>query len=68
MIKMTCIVVITLFITACNDSDAPQKVKQDHVWKQQTDIINKAKGVEQLLNNAAIEQQQSIDRQINNND
>jgi hypothetical protein len=64
MIKMICIIVITLFITACSDSDAPQKMEQDHIWKQQTDMINKAKGVEQLLNNAAIEQQQSIDRQL----
>jgi len=53
-----------LFNTACNDSDAPQQLEQDHVWKQQTDMIDKAKGAEQLLNNAAIEQQQSIDRQI----
>jgi len=64
MIKMTCIVMIMLFNTACNDSDAPQQLEQDHVWKQQTDMIDKAKGAEQLLNNAAIEQQQSIDRQI----
>jgi len=63
MIKITCIVMITLFITACNDSDTSQQVEQDHVWKQQTDMIDKAKGVEQLLNNAAIEQQQLIDRQ-----
>jgi hypothetical protein len=61
MIKMICIIVITLFTTACSDSDLPQKMEQDHIWKQQTDMINKAKGVEQLLNNAAIEQQQSID-------
>jgi len=64
LFKIISIVVITLFITACNDSDTPKKVEQDHVWKQQTDMIDKAKGVEQLLNDAAIEQKQSIDRQI----
>jgi len=51
-------------MTACSDSDKTQKVEQDHVWKEQTDMINKAKDVEQLLKDSAAIQQQNIDEQI----
>jgi len=50
-----------MFVVACSDSDKPQKVEQDHIWKEQTDMIDKAKGVEQLLNDAASQQRQLID-------
>lgn len=58
-----CVVIIGLacLITACSDSDKPQKVEQDHVWKEQTDMINKATDVEQLLKDSAAIQQQSLD-------
>lgn len=61
MFKMISVIVITLFIVACDDSDAPKKVEKDHIWKHQTDMIDQAKGVEKLLNNTAIEQQQSME-------
>jgi hypothetical protein len=64
MIKIICIMVVTLFISACDDSDTSKKIGKDHIWKEQTDMIDKAKTVEQLVNDAAIEQKQSIDRQI----
>jgi len=51
-------------MSACSDSDKPQKVEQDHVWKEQTDMIDKAKDVEQLLNDTAKQQQKLIDQQI----
>lgn len=62
MVKMVCMIVIMLFIAACNDSDIPQKAEHDSVWKQQADRINKAKDVEHLLNNAVTQQKQSINR------
>lgn len=60
-----CIVIVSLvcLITACSDSDKAQKVEQDHVWKEQTDMINKAKDVEQLLKDSSAIQQQSLDEQ-----
>tara|TARA_R110001606_G_C15404643_1_gene654151 strand:- start:28474 stop:28674 length:201 start_codon:yes stop_codon:yes gene_type:complete len=65
MIKIIHIMVLTLFISACNDSDTPKEVGKDHVWKEQADMIDKAKNVEQLLNDAAIKQQEKIDQKIN---
>lgn len=49
-------------IAACSD-DQNDKVQKDHVWKQQTDMIDKAKGVESMLNDAAALQQQKINEQ-----
>lgn len=60
MIKVICIMVLTLFISACDDVDTPQKVDKDHIWKEQTDMIDQAKGVEQLLQDSAEKQQQFI--------
>lgn len=65
MIKIIYIMVLALFISACNDSDTPKKISKDDVWKEQTDMIDKARGVEQLLNEAAIQQQKTIDQQLN---
>jgi len=65
MIKIIYIMVLTLFISACDDSGAPKEMGNDHVWKEQTDMIDKAKNVEQLLNDAAISQQKTIDQRVN---
>jgi len=54
---------LAVFITACSDSDQTQKVEQDHVWKEQTQLIDKAKDVEQMLKDTAALQQQRIDQQ-----
>jgi len=50
-------------MVACSESDKPQKVEQDHVWKGQTDMIDKAKNVEKMMQDAAALQQQKIDQQ-----
>ena len=65
MIKTICIIVLTLFISACNDSDTPKKIGKDHIWKEQTDMIDKAKTVEQLVNDGATQQKQAIEQQLN---
>jgi len=60
-----CILIVTLscLMVACSESDKPQKVEQDHVWKGQTDMIDKAKNVEKMMQDAAALQQQKIDQQ-----
>ena len=54
---------LTLFITACDDdADKRKKVNMDHIWKEQTDMIDKAKNVEKLLQDSAEQQQQLIQK------
>jgi len=53
------LVVMSVFLTAC--SDETDKVEGDHVWKEQTDMIDKAKDVEKLINDAALQQRQQIE-------
>ena len=65
MIKIISIIILTLFISACDDSDTPKKIGKDHIWKEQTDMIDKAKTVEQLVNDAATQQKQTIEQQLN---
>jgi len=59
--KVLLIVVISFFVTACSDEDQAPKAQQDHVWKTQTDALQKAKDVEKLLNDNMLKQQQEID-------
>ena len=47
-----------LFVIGCSDN----KVEK-HVWKEKTDTIEKAKGVEQLIQNTVQQQKQNIDEQ-----
>lgn len=58
-IKVLFLILPVLFITAC--SDETDRVDGDHVWKEQTDMIDKAKEVEGLINDAAIEQRKQIE-------
>jgi len=53
------LVLVVVFMTAC--SDETDKVQGDHVWKEQTDMIDKAKDVEKLMNDAALQQRQQIE-------
>jgi len=59
MLRVLIISLSVLLITACAD-DQVDKVQKDHVWKQETDMIDKAKGIESILNNALALQQQKI--------
>jgi len=53
---------VLLFVSAC--SDDKNKGSGDHVWKEQTQTINKAKEVEELLQDAADQQRKLIDEQV----
>jgi len=59
VIKVLFLFFTLLFMAAC--SDETQKV-EDHVWKEQTDMIDKAKEVELLLNDAALQQRELIEQ------
>jgi hypothetical protein len=65
MLRVLIISLSVLMITACSDDqvDKVQKVQKDHVWKQETDMIDKAKGIESILNDALALQQQKIHEQ-----
>ena len=49
-----------LLVIGCSDKQ-DHKIK-DHVWKEKTDAINKAKAVEQLIQNNDLKQQQEINK------
>jgi len=59
MIKVLALLFTLLSLAAC--SDETQKV-EDHVWEEQTDMIDKAKDVEALINDAALQQRELIEQ------
>ena len=55
-----------LLASACSDDgkdNSDKKPSGDHVWKEQTQVIDKAKAVEGLIEDAAAEQRKIIDEQ-----
>ncbi len=62
--KLQFILFIAFFLIAGCSNDEEQNVQsqsnQDHVFKEQKRALDKAKGVELMLKNAAKKQQQSI--------
>ena len=50
------VVLIVALLGACSDPK-----ENGHVWKEQTDMLDKAKGVEDLLNKSNQQQRQQID-------
>lgn len=59
MFRVTVLLCFMVLLAAC--SDETQKV-EDHVWKEQADMIDKAKGVEELMNDATIKQRKLIEK------
>jgi len=52
---------VLLLLCAC--SGGGESESKGHVWKEQTDMIDKAQGVEDLLGDANAEQRQRIEEQ-----
>ncbi|MCH8163593.1 MAG: hypothetical protein IIA99_05830 [Proteobacteria bacterium] len=55
-----------ILVSACSDDEqgsSERKLSGDHVWKEQTDTIDKAKEVEGLLQDVAEKQRQAIEAQ-----
>lgn len=51
------------FISGCSD-DSDDKVNDDHVWKEQTATIDRAKGVQDMLNKSAEDKAKTIEEQM----
>ncbi len=51
------------FMAACSDS-SENKASGDHVWKEQTKTIDKAREVEAVMKKAAEDQAKSIEEQM----
>ena len=49
-----------LLVSACSDDD---RESGDHVWKEQTQVLDKAKEVDGLLEDVADQQRKIIDEQ-----
>ena len=54
--KYGMIIVMAALLVACSDD-----AENGHVWKDQTDMIDKAKAVEDVLNTSSQQQRQQID-------
>ena len=57
-----------LILSACSDSQEPaekpkQKATGNHVWKTQTDTIDKARGVEQTILESSTRAREQADQQ-----
>ena len=50
------VIIVAAFLVACSND-----AENGHVWKDQTDMIDKAKGVEDTLNKSNQQQRQQID-------
>lgn len=64
-IKVTLLIFSCSFLIACsNEGDNSADAKKDHIWKEQTETINKAKEVENMLKDSAVNMQDAIDKQV----
>ena len=55
-----------IFLSACSDREPPavkEQVDTDHIFKTQERALEKVRGVEQTLQDAATQQRNLIDRQ-----
>lgn len=50
-----------IFLTACSED---KETSGEHVWKEQTDTINKAKQVEAMIMDSAEKQKKAIEQQM----
>lgn len=60
MNRILLVMLLISVMAACSDQN--QLEEGDHVWKEQTQMIDKAKDVEQLINKTAEQQQQLIEQ------
>ncbi len=66
IIKIFLLFISGSMLIACSDeSSSGAEAKEDHVWKEQTETINKAKEVEGMLLDAAENTHKTIEEQSN---
>lgn len=58
--KIIILSAVLLLVSACSDDD---RESGDHVWKEQTQVLDKAKEVEGLLKDVSDKQRKIIDEQ-----
>ena len=58
--KIIILSAVLLLVSACSDDD---RESGDHVWKEQTQVLDKAKEVEGLLKDVTDQQRKMIDEQ-----
>lgn len=64
--KIIILSAVLLLVSACSDDDkatSENKESGDHVWKEQTQVLDKAKEVEGLLKDVSDKQRKIIDEQ-----
>jgi hypothetical protein len=62
------LIMIFLITSGCSgneDKTAKEQPKNDHVWKTQTDALEKAKKTEQLIMDSVEQKKRKIDEQSN---
>jgi len=58
-------VVLLFLASGCSDDakeTASKKIKQDHIWKGQTQVLERAEGVEKMVIDAARDRQGKIEQ------
>jgi len=58
--KIIILSAVLLLVSACSDDD---RESGDHVWKEQTQVLDKAKEVDGLLKDVSDQQRKIIDEQ-----
>ena len=61
--QLTIYLMIVLNVCGCSDNNEAQE-KKDHVWKEQTEAIEKAKAVEGMIQESAEAQRRQIQEQV----
>jgi len=61
--KSSALVLSVFLILACSDKAADTGGTGDHVWKTQTESLEKAQQVDQILQDATAEHKQAIEEQ-----
>jgi len=64
-IKISLLIILYSLLTACSDESNNNNAdsKKNHVWKEQTDTIDKAKEVEGIIMDSAEETRKAIEQQ-----
>ena len=61
--KKTCMLLLAALILMAGCSDDDTEAKKAHVWKEQTDTMNKARAVEETLQKSADAERKQIEEQ-----
>ena len=63
-IRLSLLTILCLFLIACSDEGSNKsEANKDHVWKEQTETIDKAKEVEGMLMDSAKNMRDAIENQ-----